>query len=213
MNGQIKTVTEQIYQEIRNAIIRQEIAPGEKLTIKMLHERYGVSSSPIREALTRLQQDGLIVYRPNIGMRVVQLNRKDVEEIYDMITELDSAAMRFAMRKSDADACLKDLREIQQEMESTQDFQRWQKRSDDFHQIFYKYADNSRLNDASRRILLQLTILSMQYEQKEENREEIAQGHQKILDALTKGSLQEADQLLREHLDASRQKALAAIGE
>lgn len=211
MNGQIKTVTEQIYQEIREAIITHEIAPGEKLTIKMLHEKYGVSSSPIREALTRLQQDGLIVYKPNIGMRTVSMTQKDINEIYDMIIELDSAAMRFAMRSKDADKCLDEVRAVQEAMAAEQNFDRWKSLSDDFHQIFYKYADNSRLIDASRRILLQLTILSSEYEQDAENRREILEGHRLILEALTKNNLQEADQLLRQHLESSRRKALALL--
>ena len=60
MNANSSTVSERIYTAIRNDILNKTLVSGEKLTIKKLHEMYGVSSSPIREALFRLQQDGLI---------------------------------------------------------------------------------------------------------------------------------------------------------
>ena len=68
MNENIKTVTEQIYSVIKQDILSQKLLPGEKLTTKALQDKLGVSSTPIREALTHLQQDGLIEYQPNIGM-------------------------------------------------------------------------------------------------------------------------------------------------
>ena len=61
MSDGIKTVTEQIYLVIRSDILQQKRRMGEKLTVKQLQDQLGVSSTPIREALTRLQQDGLIV--------------------------------------------------------------------------------------------------------------------------------------------------------
>ena len=56
MNANSSTVSERIYTAIRNDILNKTLVSGEKLTIKKLHEMYGVSSSPIREALFRLQQ-------------------------------------------------------------------------------------------------------------------------------------------------------------
>ena len=82
MNGEIKTIAEQIYMLIRSDILHHKLTGGERLTMKFLQERLGVSSSPIREALTRLQQDGLVEYQPNVGMRVTKFSAKDVNDIY-----------------------------------------------------------------------------------------------------------------------------------
>ncbi|MCB5577836.1 GntR family transcriptional regulator [[Ruminococcus] gnavus] len=55
---------------------------GEKLTLKVLKERFQVSSSPIREALTRLTQDQLVSYYSNIGVNVISYTANDLREIY-----------------------------------------------------------------------------------------------------------------------------------
>ena len=65
------TLSEQIYQILRNDILTQKIPCGEKLTLKVLQERFQVSSTPIREALTRLTQDQLVYYYSDVGMRVM----------------------------------------------------------------------------------------------------------------------------------------------
>ena len=96
MNANSSTVSERIYTAIRNDILNKTLVSGEKLTIKKLHEMYGVSSSPIREALFRLQQDGLIEYRSNAGMRVIEFTRQDLAEIYMLLTEFDVIALRAA---------------------------------------------------------------------------------------------------------------------
>ena len=92
MNGEIKTIAEQIYMLIRSDILHHKLTGGERLTMKFLQERLGVSSSPIREALTRLQQDGLVEYQPNVGMRVTKFSAKDVNDIYAFMRELERNA-------------------------------------------------------------------------------------------------------------------------
>ena len=77
-----KTLSEQIYEILRNDIVTQAIPCGSKLTLKILQERFHVSSTPIREALTRLAEEQLASYYSNIGVSVVSLDETDVREIY-----------------------------------------------------------------------------------------------------------------------------------
>ena len=110
MSDGIKTVTEQIYLVIRNDILQQKRKMGEKLTVKQLQDQLGVSSTPIREALTRLQQDGLIEYQPNVGMRVVTMDERDLREIFQLMTEFDCVAMRLACQSPEREEMLRRLR-------------------------------------------------------------------------------------------------------
>lgn len=211
MAGMVKTVTEQIYNEIRHAIMTQEIPAGEKLTVKMLHEMYGVSSSPIREALTKLKDDGLIEYKPNVGMSVIVMTPKDVDEIFDLMAEMDIIAMRFAMDKGNGDEMIGAMRENLEKIAgdpSEKDGDEWIRLSDDFHLLMYDYADNSRLTIAARKIRAQMTIFSNAYERIEENQEDIEREHGKVLDALEKGDVEEASRILRAHLMSSKARAL-----
>lgn len=212
MTGTIKTVTEQIYQDICQSIMNRTLPAGTKLTIKSLNERYGVSSSPIREALAHLQQDGLIEYKPNVGMSVVTLTKKDVDEIFALILELDKIAMRFAMKSPKFNELVEALAFIHDYLVSHEHVdEEWLRQSDDFHMIFYEYADNSRLTESADKLRKQLTILSTAYEQSGVNRTEICEQHEKILDALEIGDISYAEELMKEHLLSSYQKALDVL--
>lgn len=66
------SIKEQIYIALRNKIMNQEFHLGEKINMLSLEQEFGVSNTPIREALTMLERDGLVETRPNTGSRVVQ---------------------------------------------------------------------------------------------------------------------------------------------
>ena len=103
------TLSSQIYDILKEDIIQGTIKPGEKLTLKFLQERFQVSSTPIREALTRLTEDSLVTYYSNVGIRVVELTKGDLEEIYQFIGDLDSIAIRYAYDNGNYEAMLKDM--------------------------------------------------------------------------------------------------------
>lgn len=93
MNNVVKmTLADQIYNILKEDIINQNIKCGEKLTSKILQERFNVSSTPIREALNRLGQEGLIDHITNVGGKVIEFNEKDINEIYDFCACLDLEA-------------------------------------------------------------------------------------------------------------------------
>lgn len=210
MGGAVQTITEQVYHTIRAGILSRHWAAGDRLTAKALQDMLGVSSTPIREALTRLQRDGLIEYQPNIGMRVVALSEKDRKEIFDLMVEFDLIAMRFACRSSERDEMLRELTTLQEEAaqclrEGRSD--RWEELSDRFHLVFYQYADNTRLSGTLDRIRLQFSLLSNAYQQIPENQAEIQREHDEVLNCLTGGDDAAAEQALREHLASSLKKA------
>ena len=67
-----KTLSEQIYDELYHDITRQQLRCGQKLTLNMLKERFHVSHTPIREALMRLAENGLVTYYSNCGVTVIE---------------------------------------------------------------------------------------------------------------------------------------------
>lgn len=211
MSDMIKTVSEQIYYAIRDDIFFQRRKPGEKLTTKSLQEQLGVSSTPIREALTRLQEDGLIEYQPNVGMRVVRLTEKDIQEIFSLTIELDSIAMRFACQSPNRIEMVRQLSFVQEAAArclADQDVAGWEKQSDQFHLTFYQYADNSRLSVAAGKNRMQFTIYSNAYQENEANRLDIQQEHDRILKYLEGGDDTAAQSALRQHSMSSLKRAL-----
>lgn len=213
MNANSSTVSERIYTAIRNDILNKTLVSGEKLTIKKLHEMYGVSSSPIREALFRLQQDGLIEYRSNAGMRVIEFTRQDLAEIYMLLTEFDVIALRAATTPTRRLSTLAALELCMERARASIENNYWNYYSDAFHSILYEEAQNGRLTDAARKIRIQSTIFSNQYEIKEENRREILKQHEEILSAIRDNRLDRAEDLMRTHVGASYAKALSILEE
>lgn len=213
MAAKIQTVTEQIYREIRKEILSKTMAPGEKLTIKMLNERYGVSSSPIREALARLQQDGLIDYKPNVGMSVIQLTTRDMDELFDFMAELDVMALRMAMRSGRIEELTDKLRLLQEQAKSCLDdnAEQWNNFSDAFHVTLYEFANNSRLTDAAVKVRSQFTIFTHAYREDKAARESILAEHQNLIDAISRGDSALSEKLMREHVYRSRDKVLKTL--
>lgn len=161
------TLSEQIYGILKEDILNQVIKCGEKLTLKSLQERFNISSTPVREAMNRLSQEGLLDHITNVGARVIQFDEKDIAEIYDLCSLLDSAAVKHAMggdRTKELEAGLRSsilLQEQALEAGSIEDFIH---QSDEFHYIFYQYADNSRLYKTMLGINSQFRILSNIYQ-------------------------------------------------
>lgn len=213
MNANSATVSERIYTAIRDDILNKTLVSGEKLTIKKLHEMYGVSSSPIREALFRLQQDGLIEYRSNAGMRVIEFTRQDLAEIYMLLTEFDVIALRAATTPARRLSTLAALELCMEKSRASIENNLWNFYSDAFHSILYEEAQNGRLTDAARKIRIQSTIFSNQYEIKEENRREILKQHEEILNAIRDNRLDRAEDLMRTHVGFSYAKALSILDE
>lgn len=211
MNANSSTVSERIYTAIRNDILNKTLLSGEKLTIKKLHEMYGVSSSPIREALFRLQQDGLIEYRSNAGMKVIEFTRQDLSEIYMLLTEFDVIALRAATTPTRRLSTLAALELCMEKARASIENNFWNYYSDAFHSILYEEAQNGRLTDAARKIRIQSTIFSNQYEIKEENRREILKQHEDILSAIRDNRLDRAEDLMRTHVGSSYAKALSIL--
>ena len=213
MNANSSTVSERIYTAIRNDILNKTLVSGEKLTIKKLHEMYGVSSSPIREALFRLQQDGLIEYRSNAGMRVIEFTLQDLAEIYMLLTEFDVIALRAATTPTRRLSTLAALELSIERTRASIENDYWNYYSDAFHSTLYEEAQNGRLTDAARKIRIQSTIFSNQYEIKEENRREILKQHEEILSAIRDNRLDRAEDLMRTHVGSSYAKALSILEE
>src|SRR5689334_20173637 len=99
------SLTEKAYQAISSAIARLELKPGEALTQDRLAKWLSISRTPVREALRRLEQDGIIQTAPGRGLIVTELTLKDAEDLLEMLAVLDThAAFLAAQRRTQEQA-------------------------------------------------------------------------------------------------------------
>ena len=199
------TLSEQIYQILKEDILTQRIPLGEKLTLKMLKERFEVSSTPIRDALTRLTEEGLVRYYSNIGVNVISPGRTDLQELYQFMGDLDALAILYSSRSKDLSEILKELEEnieltrviLEKEKLTQEETSLWISHSDRFHLILYDYC--------------QLTIFSNAYETGSLPQTTIFRAHEEIFSLYKERHFQEAADRMRLHLEESLQFALEAL--
>lgn len=208
------TLSEQIYQILREDILKQNIRCGEKLTLKLLMERFQVSSTPIREALTRLSQDHLVSYYSNIGVNVIDLKPKDLKEIYEFMGDLDGLAIRYASAHPHQDLVTEAVRKVLDKASNAikeNDGGNWCLYSDQFHLEFYEFCHNSHLTESAERMRSQLTIFSNQYGKSARIQTEIQAEHEAVFHQYLAGHTEAAVKMMKEHLEHSLHHALALI--
>ena len=96
-----RTKQEFVYQTLRSAIMRCEIAPGERLVIDDLARRLEVSIIPVREALQLLQSEGLIVNIPHVGATVAPITRESILDVFTLLEGLGTVAARLVAERGD----------------------------------------------------------------------------------------------------------------
>ena len=141
-----QSLVDQIYDQIRYEIIELAVPLGSRLNVSELQERYGVSSTPIREAINRLQKEGLVEYENNVGARVVSIKAKDVLEIQELAMTLHTAAIRLAMKRGDHQAMAAEIHSEIKDYKSAKDFKIKTQCVHNIVGTFYKYCGNSRLD-------------------------------------------------------------------
>lgn len=209
------TLSDQIYQLLRTDIITQKLPGGEKLTIKMIQERFSTSYTPAREALRRLAQEGLVESVTNVGASVIALTKDDVREIYDFCFILDHAAMSLAMENPAFPEFISDIREnllLQENALADQDLTAFKKYSDDFHDIFFRYCRNRRLYHSAKLLRSQLSILTNNYQMFSIATGRVIVEHKKIANALQEKNLPLASGLLKEHFGHEKHYMLNQYG-
>ncbi len=115
-----QTIVGKIYTELKEKIINQQIKLNQRISIKEIAEDFGISQTPIREALNRLIKDELVEYKLRRGYYVIRLSCKDLEEIYDLrklieVYALEQGMMRETLDKDLFQRYLQDSIEMQKE--------------------------------------------------------------------------------------------------
>jgi len=106
----VENLSARVYSQIKQLILCNEIMPGQKLHHQQLSERLGVSRTPVREALTRLVQEGYVSFLPNRGFTCKEIRLQEAEELYELRESLEAFAVEKAVEKL-TDQALAELRQ------------------------------------------------------------------------------------------------------
>ena len=156
-----QSLVDQIYAKLREEILTLKLPLGSRINVNDIQDELGVSSTPLREALNRLQQDGLIVMETNIGASVLSLDEHDVEEIEELAFVFQSAAVRFSMVRGDRALMAERIEEQIRNYKEARTARDCTKEVYELIGTFYHYCGNKRLDNSM--IALQGQVLLLRY--------------------------------------------------
>ena len=153
--GRPASRVEEAHAIVRRRILDNVYPPGHRVLESELASELGISRTPMREAMLRLANEGLVEVVPRHGMRVLPVSAADMAEIYLVLAALESAAAELLARRRPADAELKPLVEATREMTralKADDLDAWAAADERFHQGLIDLAGNRTLKDAVHRL-------------------------------------------------------------
>lgn len=145
-----------VYGELRRRILDNEFPPGLQLLESEVSQMLNVSRTPVREALRRLENDGLIEVRPRRGMRVLPVSPEDMREIYEILTSLETTAARLVAERGADARQFKRLRGAVDDMAAAledNDLMRWADADERFHAELIRASGNRRLIQIGQTLL------------------------------------------------------------
>lgn len=197
---------ERVYQGLRAAILRGQLAPNTRLVELNLAAEYGVSRTPVREALKRLAAEGLVSSDSSRGLVVRGLTFREVEEVYEVREVLEGLATRLAARRISPEelAKLRVLLELMAEYVQRGHREALVQANVKFHEVIVEAARNNWLSQTAGGITDFMRRFSLtSYASAERNRE-VLDEHRVIVQALEDGGIEEAERLAREHVVKAR---------
>jgi DNA-binding GntR family transcriptional regulator len=212
--GQTTTVNARVLDALRSAVVSGELAPGTLHSVQTLATQLGVSRTPVREALIKLAQQGMVRFERNRGVRVLQTSLHDLEEVFALRLLLEVPATRRATQLLDA-AGRKELRKLFRQMEraaeADDEFRLWQY-DRRFHQALIAASGNTRL--ASYVDGLRDTVLRQGVSTARSSRSlaDIVAEHEVILDRVEAGDADGAAAAMHRHVLHTAELLLAQEG-
>ena len=209
-----RKVTDWVYEELKSAIVDLRLAPGDPLREATLADQLGVSKTPIREALTRLEQEGLVETTSFKGAVVTGYSRQDLLEIYELRELLENAAARTAaesMADADRDRLDRICRESRK-LKKNHDAAGLAALISAFDDVLFEQVRNSRIRALIENLRAHLTRIGHLTAEIPGRIEASVDEHEKILEAIAARDPELAERQMREHIRSVRDDQLRALG-
>jgi DNA-binding GntR family transcriptional regulator len=198
-----RTKQQAVYRSLRDAIIRCELPPGERLVIDELARRFEVSIIPVREALRLLQSEGLVENVAHVGASVAAVSKESIHEVFTILEGLEVVATRAAAQRatpSDLTALEEIVAQMDQALREGQ-YERWAELNRRFHYTISRLAAMPMLQQMMERVLdLWDRVRRCYFKGVLVQRAELAQAeHHGLLDQIRARDMASLEQTIRKH--------------
>ncbi len=204
---------EMVYESLRDAIINQVLKPGERLMETDLAEEMGVSRTPVREAIRKLEQEGYVIMIPRKGAYVAGLSIKDIHEVFEIRGALEALAAGLAAERATQEEIEEMERNIVLEAShfESSDLIKTIEVDTKFHELIFKASKNDRLLSMINNLREQVqrfrtTTLAVSGRLKFALEE-----HRRIVEAIAARDVQLAQQMAKEHIESAENALLEVI--
>lgn len=208
-----KPLRELVCENIRQAIIDGTFSPGERLMEIQLADEMGVSRTPVREAIRKLELEGFVVMIPRRGTYVADISIKDITEIYEIRTCLDTLAAGLAAERitdEELEALNRLLVEIGQHI-ADNNMEKIVEADTAFHDILYQASRNERLRSIINNLREQLTGIrgrSMSYPGR---LIETMEEHRTLVDSIAARDSERAQEAARVHIENAEHTLMKSL--
>ncbi|MDX1710171.1 MAG: GntR family transcriptional regulator [Rhodovibrionaceae bacterium] len=197
-----RSLADTVAERLRAMIVEGEFVPGERLPERLLCERFGISRTPLREAMKSIAAEGLVKLLPNRGAVIPPITLKELHEAFEVMEALEATAGELACRRID-DAALKDIRRLHERMllhYRDGDLQAYFELNQQIHKAIIAAAHNALLSETYRRLSGRVLRARYAANLSGERWAKAIEEHEAILEALEARDSERLGRLLREHL-------------
>jgi DNA-binding GntR family transcriptional regulator len=204
------TTADSVAAALRDALHRGRWGAGAPLRQEDLAAEFGVSRIPVREALNKLQAEGLVVVQPNRGAFVASLTVADVHEVFDLRVLLECDALRHAIPQH-TPRTLRQLHALQAELDAEHDPTLWLATDAAFHEVLYAPSGRTKTLEMIAVLRASVTRLYRSHLSPDTRRKGWRDEHHGLLKAVAARNVERAVAALTRHLRETESVAVAAV--
>lgn len=210
-----KPLREIVFESLREAIINGRLRPGERLMEIQLADEMGVSRTPVREAIRKLELEGFVVMVPRKGAYVAGISMKDIADVFEVRAALESLAAGLAAERITEEELEKLERSLVLVAESTeaQDLDSLITADTDFHDILYAASRNEKLVQIVSNLREQIQRFRMASLSSPGRMKVALEEHRKIVEALSARDIELAQNLARDHIENAENSMIDVLRE
>lgn len=204
-----------VFNTLRQAILKGELEPGERLMEIQLADRLGVSRTPIREAIRKLELEGLVLMIPRKGAEVAKISEKSLRDVLEVRRSLEELAIELACQRMTEEEIsqLGTAQEAFRKAVHQGDPMKIAETDEAYHDIIYNGTSNNRLVQILNNLREQMYRYRLEYIKESEKRQILLIEHDRILKAVRGRHVAEAKEAIREHIDNQEITVLKNIKE
>jgi len=209
-------LSEKVYERLKKAITMSVIKPGERIDMNLLSAQWGVSRTPMKDAIARLSNEGLVEVRPKVGTYATRFTKADMLELFTIRLLLEGGSCAEIIRHATEEQ-IAELEQTQTLLEDEQgkaksefDFFVFNHLDATFHEQLVEASGNKKLQSVYRSLNFHTQAARYYYNRYEEKSVRTIREHREMIEAIRQKSVEKLEQVCKQHIISGKERLLDA---